>query len=400
MRNPTLIVLAGVVLGMTGFAVVLRVEPEQTLQPAASGAEDARRVPQASARPAGRVDAWVPSPGLLTALARARSLPSIDERRDAIVAVLAQAAEAEPAAATEQAVALAPLEGREEALHETLGHFLTKDPNRAFAFLHDRAARVDAEAALVLARETAAFDPALALTLAERLPQPLRSSATSETFAHWATLDPAEASARAAQLEDEHDRAAAASAVASVWAHEDPQAAFAWARRFDDLETRGAALEQAISAWAEADPLAAARAAAGVARGDGRQRLLDAAAQMWADRDSEAALAWVASALDDGFEREAAATTVLLYVAQSQPARAAERAAQWAQTAPAGARSSVLDKVLTAFSARSAADAATWAHQRPRDAPLRDAVVSLTLQRWQLQDAAAAESWRQAHAAR
>jgi hypothetical protein len=60
----------------------------------------------------------------------------------------------------------------------------------------------------------------------------------------------------------------------------------------------------------------------------------------------------------------------------------------------------VLDKVIAVYAARSAAEAAAWAHARPDDAPLRDAVAALTFERWQAQDASAAETWRQAHAAR
>jgi hypothetical protein len=401
MKTSTLLQLGAAVLAAGVLFLLLRIDPVRPEQPTTVSeplpAEPRQRDVLEPAR-AADVN-LMPSPALLAKLQSARDLPSI-ERQRAIVAALAEAAEAEPAAASALAAELGPLEGRDEALHETLGHFLRKEPGEAFAFLHERVSRVNPETALVFAREAARFDTVLALGLAERLPQPLRSTAMSDTFSEWAALDPEAASSRAAQLEDEHDRAAAVGAVARVWAHGDPRSAFAWGGQFDDLETRGAALEPTISIWAETDPAAAARAAAASSPGDHRQRLLDAAVGMWAERDPEAALSFVTAALRDPSEREATATTVLLHLAQTQPEAAAERAAQWAHSSQQGSRSVLLDKVLAMFSASSASDAVAWAHARASDAPLRDAIAASVLERWHEQDARAAEVWRQAHASR
>jgi hypothetical protein len=298
------------------------------------------------------------SPELAANVAKARALTEPDARREGLVQALTEAAEREPASTARLAMGLTTAEGRDEALHEAVGHYLSADPEGARAWLNELVAREDAELNFVLAQAAARHNPKLGLELARRVHEHLRAPLLHEVFANWAGSDPATASAEAATLENPKDLRAAGAGAVSTWAQTDPQAAWSWAAALEPEGVRRPVLESLVTTWSENDPAAAARAAI-EAQSSSRQRLLDTAVSAWATRDVDAAFGWL-EGLSDAEARDGAATAALLTLVQAKPVDAAERAVKWAAREAGDSSSDVLDKVLSAFRARDPGLAAEW----------------------------------------
>ena len=330
---PKSVLLSGLLIasGAIGFAMLgsLSRDLRRGDAPSPSSTEPAAASTQATLQHrAGEAPVIAaPSAELARRIAAARALPLPEARREALIQTLAETAEREPESAARLAIELSIAEGRDEALHEALGHFLRAQPQTARAWLDERAARADGELLLVLAREAALHGPQLGLKLAEQLPVQLRKSAIQDLFADWAGSAPEQAGLAALSLASTKDQRQAAAGVSATWAHSDPQAAWAWASAIGSDDVRRHALEPAIASWAESDPGAAARAAADAPLAT-RQRMLDVAASAWAKRDLGAALDWLKS-LPSREEREGAATAALLELLQEDLGRPAEHAAAW-----------------------------------------------------------------------
>jgi len=265
-------------------------------------------------------------------------------------------AESDPEGAVMLAAMLSDAEGREEALHECLPHFLRADPDGAQEWLVGEAQTLPFAIVRSLARDVAALDPRLALEMVDHLPVGERASSFGDVFTAWAARDPAEAARVGEELPSPRDRAAALDAVGALWAEDDGQAAFDWANRYEAPGSRRVALESVVDAWARREPEAAALSLAALRPGDVfRQRLLDRVAAGWAAADVEEALAW-AQSLPNSLEREATATTILMELAATQPERAAEQAARLSD----GKMSPLVDKVMTLWAARDRQSAARF----------------------------------------
>lgn len=265
-------------------------------------------------------------------------------------------AESDPEGAVMLAAMLSDAEGREEALHECLPHWLRADPEGAQEWLVGDARALPFAIQRSLTRDVASLDPRLALEMADDLPVGERASSLSDVFTAWAARDPAEAARVGEELPSPRDRAAALDAVGALWAEDDGQAAFEWANRYEAPGSRRVALESVVDAWARREPEAAALSLAALPPSDVfRQRLLDRVAAGWASADVDEALAW-AESLPNPLEREATATTILMELAASQPERAAEHAARLSD----GKMSPLVDKVVTLWAARDRSSAARW----------------------------------------
>jgi hypothetical protein len=312
-------------------------------------------------------------------------------RAAALVVLLAEWAEQQPASAVRAAAALADFEGRSDALHECLPHFLQADPEAARSWLLEAARTLPGETVQALAKDAAAFDPELGFAVAQQLYVRARPAAMRDVLAAWAARDPAAAAAASARLSKADGYLAAIEEVGRAWADRDPAAAFDWAAQLPESETRRAALLPLVGAWAERAPGAAAQALAELPTEAWRRRLVDDVAGRWARADPEAALGWI-ERLREPLEREAAATTLVMEVAPSAPARAAD----WAMRLGQGAASPIVDKVMATWLARDPAAALAWASDNARSDG-REVLVASALERWQQQDPQAAESWRRGH---
>jgi hypothetical protein len=347
-----LVIAAGIaVVGGGALTLALRNAPSSDARGSKSAsAADVAAPSHAAAQQA--------TPEIAANLAKARALTEPGARRESLVQVLSEAAEREPASTARLAMSLTTAEGRDEALHESVGHYLSADPEGARAWLNELVAREDAELNLVLAQAAARHDSKLGLELARRVHEVLRAPLLEEVFANWAGSDPQTASAEAAKLENPKDRRAAGAGAVSTWAQSDPHAALSWAAALQPESVRRPVLESLVTTWSENDPAAAARAAI-EAQSSSRQRLLDTAVSAWATRDVDAAFGWL-EGLSDAEARDGAATAALLTLVQTKPADAASRAVTWAAREAGASSSDVLDKVLSAFRARDPELAAEW----------------------------------------
>ncbi len=313
------------------------------------------RAGEAAAAPEGRQRPAAPAETLVARLAQLRRGLNGDLEGTILERLLALA-ETEPETAVRLAAMLTAAEGREQALHECLPHWLNSDPPAARDWLLGDAQGLPFDLIGVLARDTAAIDPRLGLQVTDKLPIGERASPIGEVFSAWAAKDPAEASRIAEELGAPRDRAAAVQAVGKLWAEGDAEAAFDWAARGDMAGSRRVALESVVGAWARRKPEAAARSVATLPAGEVfRQRLLDHVAMGWLESDPEEALDW-ADALPEPQERESTATTILLHLASSAP----ERAAAEAYRISDGKMSPLVDKVLVAWAARDKSAADGW----------------------------------------
>ncbi len=280
-------------------------------------------------------------------------------RRAALVELLSELAVTDPELATQLAGSLAEEEGRIEALHECLPAWLASDPDRATSFLLTAVQTASGETAQALTREAAAHDPALGYTVALEVDPSVRRAAMRDVFSAWAASDPEAASHVVAQLSRGNGYLVAVEEVGRLWAQQDAHAAFAWGSALPASDARRSALFPIIEAWAGVEPSAAARSIETLAPEPWRRRLIDDVVEHWASADTDGALAWTRK-LGDPLEREAATTTVLLALQQSQPERAAALARELDR-----AQGPVLDKVVAAWSARDPNTAARWLRAHP-----------------------------------
>jgi hypothetical protein len=340
-----------------------------------------------------------PDPSSFAArLAALRRAPAGPARAVAIVALLAAWAEQQPALAIDAAAALADEDGRGEALHECLPHFLSADPDAARSWLLEAARTLPVELVQALARDAAAHDPELGFSVALQLPVRARPAALKEVFSAWAARDARAAADATARLSRADGYLGAVEEVARVWGEQDAPAAFIWSARLPEVEARRTALLPLVDSWAVRAPQAAAASVASLPFEPWRRRLIDGVVAPWGQQDPESALGWV-KGLTEPLEREAAATTLLTQLLPSAPARAAELALELG----GGATSPLVDKVVAAWVARDAPAALAWASRSPRgaareqDPEARQALLAGALARWQQQDPEAAQSWLHVH---
>lgn len=337
-------------------------------------------VPDEQRRPAAAEAASVGTP----APPPVADVPTSDDGlpRKATLEAIADRAPTDPGAAVQMAIRLDNDEERAAALHECLPQWLQADPTAARAWLLERGATFSHELLLAITHDVASADADLALTLVQRLPSGLRGTATAEIFETWAGSNPGGAAQRARFLAnaprdpkevagaETTDREVAVGEVSRLWAHRDPKATQAWALTLTDPALRRVALESLVTTWAEADTSAAAAGVRSLPASEpGRNRLIDRVMTHWAVVDAPAALDWVQT-LSTPAEREAAATTLLTEVAQTQPSEAAD----WALHLSPQAGTAPVGKVLAAWAARDRATALAWASRLP-PGPVRDACL-------------------------
>ena len=172
------------------------------------------------------------------------------------------------------------------------------------------------------------------------------------------------------------------------------------------------------------DPNAAGQLAESIEPDFGRADMLGGVAQAWADKDSAGALAWAAQ-LPDTAEQQAALASVILQIAQSDPARAVEAARQyslndsacdvlpslavqwadkdltgalaWAESLPAGdQRNEIMARIafVESQSAPAAAGARVLTELPP--GPVQEEAVMTVIHQWSLKDRRGAWAWVQA----
>jgi hypothetical protein len=296
---------------------------------------------------------------LAAQVAEVRARVTGQRLRRELVDLLAKSALEHAALAVQNAVALTDEEGQIEALHESLPHWLAQDREAAGAWLFAQVATLPPSVALSLLRDTAAFDPALALSLAQRLAPGSRVAALCEIFNSWAETAPERAAQGAAQLPEGDGQVRVVGGVARVWAEQAPAEAEAWASALTTREARREALIPIVDSWATQDPKQAAAALAKLPDEGYKQRLVDTVAAEWVRESPLDARAWVetlAPALRDG-----AATALLGSLLQSD----AQRAADWSLELGGDEQSPVVETTLTSWAARDPGALLAWVIKLP-----------------------------------
>jgi hypothetical protein len=361
MRSTVPVVLTLVALGSAGALVLLLRSGENS--PSGSEAQvGARDGARDSFRPVEQRVSGSSDPA--ATLDKIRSEQRGEMRRTAIVEFLAGLAESEPELAMQLAAALSEEEGRSEAFHECLPHWLGSAPEAARSWLLTHVQSLPAETAQALAKDAAAVDPALGFAVAQQIYVATRTPAMKEVFGSWAAQDPEAAVEAVQRLSKEDGYFAAVEEIGRIWAESDPASAYAWAAKLDRSDARRAALVPLIDTWALKDPAAAARSVSALQSEPWRRRLIDEVADRWASSDPRAALAWI-QGLQDPLEREAGATTVLTQLLGTEP----ELSARWAVQFGGNAHNPLVDKVMTAWLARDPTAADNWLRTHPSARP-------------------------------
>jgi hypothetical protein len=306
------------------------------------------------------------------------------------VSALAASAARDPAQAVQHAAQLRDEQGRIEALHETLPHWLARDREAARNWLLTHVSSLPLEVGLSLVRDAAAHDVQLGLSLAQQFPAGARPRALREAYVTWAGSAPREAAKAAEQLLESDGRTRTLGEIARVWGEQAPAEALRWSLTLDTREARREALLPVVASWASHDPAATAAALASVVDEGFKQHLVDTVAVHWAGADPAAARAWVETL--EPAVRAGAATALIETSLQREP----ERAAGWALELGGGPGSEIVEKALTSWVARDPHAALRWATLQSEQSG-RAELVALASERFRLQDAPAAERWLSAH---
>jgi hypothetical protein len=336
-------------------------------------------------------DSTRPTDGLSSQLEQMRRSSSGATLREALVSHLATTAHADPARAVQEALALSDAEGRAEALHECLPHWLSADKEAARAFLLAHIAELPLELAQAVVRDSAAHDPQLALALAQQLHVGARPRAVHDVFVEWAGTAPRAAAEAASQLLEADGQLRVVGEVARIWAEQTPAEAERWAAALDTPALRREALQPVVASWATQDPAAAAGSLEQLPDEGYKQRLIDTVATHWASRDAEAARSWVAQ-LSSPTLREAGATALVASLLEREPARAAS----WALELGRSASSDVVEKTLTSWVARDPQAALAWAHAEQSEHS-QPGLVALVSERVRMQDPTALARFTESH---
>lgn len=267
------------------------------------------------------------------AAARALTIPSSQERSNAIMAVGSQWARADPTAVwewanglerapdrrnvlhniiaavvgngdTSQALALfetmPPGQGRSDALQQVASFLANSDPDEAYAFVMQHAVSDrDRNAFSNVLRQWAKTDPGRAFELAlnDLDPGNARRSAIQSIINEAANRDPALALKMMEKL-DGRDWESVTQTVATTFARKDLRRSLVWAEGLPEGRIKDGAISEIISQWSREAPEQAALYGAKIKNDDLRQTNLRNTLSRWAQQDAVEAMTWAVENLD------------------------------------------------------------------------------------------------------
>jgi hypothetical protein len=283
-------------------------------------------------------------------------LPSSSDRQIFLEDVLNRIAEQDPQGAIALAGETLRGQRRSDVIATMVQNWNSREPDQALSWALAQPAGTARDRMLSsLVGSVASTNPERALEIVSSLQPGAAANAMYDVFSTWARNDPAAAAAHLSDITTSSARRNVAYDVASSWADQSPEAALAWARTLPSERDRRSALEGAIRSTMMRDPAAGFELAL---------RTEEISDQGIGDFAASAALEDTASALSlvqsmpAGERRDAALSSVISIVAETEP----ERAARLAEgLAPGERRTYLFGDVARTLAMEDPAAAASWA---------------------------------------
>jgi hypothetical protein len=298
-------------------------------------------------------------------VARITALLPPETSRALYANALVQLARTSPAEALARARKIADLAQRKDAVNRVLSMWATSDP-RAVA---DYLAGLDAEGQRDAAQSSVWYQiagaaPELALERADTLPENVRMGVQTNAIQALAQRDPKAALARLAQMpRDVAERAGMLPMIARTYATRDAEGALAWARSLQPPEP--GVMSAVISGLADKDPARAFDLASEIASPMEQMQALQSVVTTGIQRDPASAVSLLERvlAMPNSAQRQSIAQMAVATFASRDPGKAAE----WLIANP-GQSSDVVTQVASAYARTDPARAASYSSRLTGDA--------------------------------
>ena len=325
------------------------------------------------------------------ALRQAQELPNQQMRDEAILDVVKQVAQQDPA----QALAL--FQNARFYYGGAIGAIFNKWADKDLDQATQAALRLpnaqDRTGAIVsMVVRLVQKDPQLAMSWLEQIPPgDAQNQARENLVARVAINDPQAAADYVHSLQQvpsdvEIDLI---QNVAMYWSNSDPKAAVLWATSLPPSQSSKNAVEITLTSWAKNDPKAALDLLNTLPQNVREQNsLMENFASRWAQSDPQAAVAW-ANQLPAGEAKDGALRSAISQWAGNEPTKAAA----YTQSMPPGpVRDDVIGMVADAWSENDPVSAAQWVSTLP-DNRQKNGIYANLARTWAKNDPVAASSW-------